>query len=228
MTLNKSKEFTEISKEHQTKFLEDTTFTNGEVSDDSDRRAWDGNGEHDKLVPEYLQKLIFYTDTLNPIWTNEMIDLGFDILNDPNKDNEDISPRVYPLATKCLFNCIDEYKLVNKKVSTITSISPWLETILLYAGASVDVLDHNMPVLKDINRSLNVITEAKDNTYDIVVSFSYIQHCGLGRYGDDIDPDADFKIMSKIYDMLKPNGFLWLALPLGSNIAYMVNLDYLN
>ena len=217
MSHNKAKEFTEISKEDQTKFLEDTVFSNAGVSEESDRRVWDGNGGYDENVPGYLQKLMFYTNNLKPSWTHEMINLGFDILNDANKDNEDISPRAYPLASKCLFNCLGEYPIINKKVCTIGSISPWLETILLYADASVDVLDYNTPVLKDINRPLSVISETKDNIYDVVVSYSSVEHSGLGRYGDDIDPDADFKIMSKIYDMLKPNGFLWLAVPLGSN-----------
>ena len=51
--------------------------------------------------------------------------------------------------------------------------------------------------------------------YDAVVSFSSIEHSGLGRYGDTIDPDGDLNSMAFFLNILKPDGLLFLAVPLG-------------
>uniref|UniRef100_A0A914XVS8 DUF268 domain-containing protein n=1 Tax=Panagrolaimus superbus TaxID=310955 RepID=A0A914XVS8_9BILA len=58
----------------------------------------------------------------------------------------------------------------------------------------------------------------KDDYYgkfDFIVSFSSIEHSGLGRYGDPIDPIGDIREMNKIHCMLKPKGLLFLGFPVG-------------
>ncbi|VDN50097.1 unnamed protein product [Dracunculus medinensis] len=43
----------------------------------------------------------------------------------------------------------------------------------------------------------------------------YIEHSGLGRYGDPIDPFGDIREIHKIRCLLKPGGILHLGLPVG-------------
>ena len=212
----KAKEFYDLPSKLQTAFLANTIFNNAGISEELDRRAWGaGQGENDLNIPIYMRKLIYYTNDYRPIWTNKMLQLGLNILSTHNADNENISPTVYPNATIDILRAINEYPVNNKEVCTVGSISPWVETILLYAGAKVDVIDYNPPVLKDINNpNLNVITETTKK-YDYIVSFSSIEHSGLGRYGDDIGPDEDLKTMEFFYSILKPDGLLFLAVPLG-------------
>jgi hypothetical protein len=212
----KATEFKDLSPTLQSKFLADTIFNDAGLSEELDRRCWGaGQGENDLNVPMYMRKLIYYTDDYRPIWTNEMLLLGHQILSNKNTDIETISPTVYPNATSDILRSINEYSLDNKEVCTVGSISPWVETILLYAGAKVDVIDYNPPVLKDITESrLKVVTETTKK-YDCVVSYSSIEHSGLGRYGDEIDPDGDLKTMEFFKSILKPDGLLFLAVPLG-------------
>lgn len=47
-----------------------------------------------------------------------------------------------------------------------------------------------------------------DNSFDAVSSLCAIEHFGLGRYGDEFDPEADSKAFSEIIRVLKPGGHL--------------------
>ena len=42
-----------------------------------------------------------------------------------------------------------------------------------------------------------------------------LEHFGLGRYGDPIDPEACFKCFDNIQKKLKKGGKLYLSLPIG-------------
>lgn len=42
-----------------------------------------------------------------------------------------------------------------------------------------------------------------------------IEHSGLGRYGDPLDPDGDIKTMGQIHRSLKPYSLLFLGIPVG-------------
>ena len=47
------------------------------------------------------------------------------------------------------------------------------------------------------------------------ITFSSIEHSGLGRYGDPLDPNGDIKAMEDIYRNLKKDGFLIWGGPVG-------------
>lgn len=44
-----------------------------------------------------------------------------------------------------------------------------------------------------------------------------IEHVGLGRYGDKLDPDGDLKAMAELKRVLAPGGDLLFVVPLGSS-----------
>lgn len=52
----------------------------------------------------------------------------------------------------------------------------------------------------------------------MVISISTIEHDGLGRYGDPLDPDADLKSMAAIKRLLKPGGLFFLSVPIGQDL----------
>ncbi|EGT57716.1 hypothetical protein CAEBREN_00588 [Caenorhabditis brenneri] len=54
-------------------------------------------------------------------------------------------------------------------------------------------------------------------SFDFAASFSSIEHSGLGRYGDSIDPIGDIREMLKIKCMLKKGGLLFLGIPYGTD-----------
>lgn len=43
-----------------------------------------------------------------------------------------------------------------------------------------------------------------------------LEHFGLGRYGDPIDPDGHKKGLQNMVDMLKPEGVFYLSVPMGA------------
>jgi SAM-dependent methyltransferase len=51
--------------------------------------------------------------------------------------------------------------------------------------------------------------------FDSVSCLHTIEHFGLGRYGDPIDPDGYTKGLSNIISMLKPDGLFYLSTPIG-------------
>src|SRR5262249_44066050 len=53
--------------------------------------------------------------------------------------------------------------------------------------------------------------EVADASYDAVISLCSLEHFGLGRYGDELDLDADKKAVKEMVRVLKPGGVLILS-----------------
>ena len=49
--------------------------------------------------------------------------------------------------------------------------------------------------------------------FDIVVSYSSIEHAGLGRFGDALHPWGDLVTMAKAWCLVKPGGSAIIAVP---------------
>ncbi|HKO97118.1 MAG TPA: class I SAM-dependent methyltransferase [Pyrinomonadaceae bacterium] len=45
-----------------------------------------------------------------------------------------------------------------------------------------------------------------DDSFDAVVALCALEHFGLGRYGDELDLEADYKALNEIKRVLRPNG----------------------
>jgi SAM-dependent methyltransferase len=58
---------------------------------------------------------------------------------------------------------------------------------------------------------------ARPKRFDAVVSYSILQHDGLGRYGDVLNPDGDLDAMNELWSVLRPGGLLLLTLPVGND-----------
>jgi hypothetical protein len=54
-----------------------------------------------------------------------------------------------------------------------------------------------------------------DNSVLSLSCLHTIEHIGLGRYGDPIDPDGDLKAINELVRVLAPDGNLLLAIPIG-------------
>ena len=57
----------------------------------------------------------------------------------------------------------------------------------------------------------------RDGRFDVIVSYSAVQHDGLGRYGDALDPYGDVMAVAEMYTLLRPGGRLILAVPIGND-----------
>jgi SAM-dependent methyltransferase len=56
---------------------------------------------------------------------------------------------------------------------------------------------------------------AQNNIADSISCLHAIEHFGLGRYGDPIDPQGHIKGLGNIVRMLKPGGVLFISFPIG-------------
>jgi len=58
--------------------------------------------------------------------------------------------------------------------------------------------------------------EFEEESFDIIIAISTIEHIGLSSYGQKIqDPDGDKKCMEKIWRWLRKGGFCFITLPYG-------------
>ena len=86
----------------------------------------------------------------------------------------------------------------------------------------IDVLDIR-PLngkIKNINfKKLDLMKETSnlEEKYECITCLHAIEHFGLGRYGDSIDPDGHLKGIKNIHKILTNNGICYLSFPLGKN-----------
>lgn len=57
----------------------------------------------------------------------------------------------------------------------------------------------------------------EDNSIESLSALCSLEHFGLGRYGDPIDPEACFKAFKSIQRVVKPGGYIYIALPIGKD-----------
>ncbi len=89
---------------------------------------------------------------------------------------------------------------------------------------AIDVLDirpmrstiHNVRFIQgDLLRSAGTFASSTDS----LSCLHAIEHFGLGRYGDPIDPQGHLKGFRCLIDMLKVNGTLYLSFPIGQSVV---------
>ena len=128
--------------------------------------------------------------------------------------NED---RVYAAMAK--------YKksLKDKRVAVLGSQEPWVEALMLACEASeVVTIDYNYLTysherIRTISADdFDTFYASSVESFDVVVSISSIDHSGLGRYSDELNPRGDLETMDNIWSILKPgSGILLLTVPIG-------------
>ena len=119
-----------------------------------------------------------------------------------------------------LLKAFEDFNIRNKKVAVIGSETPWIEAILINLKNKVTTIEYNVPHAKFNNlecKDYFEYFENNKNTFDAIVTFSSIEHSGLGRYGDPLDPNGDVKTMDSIYTNLKNDGLVIWGAPVGKD-----------
>ena len=118
--------------------------------------------------------------------------------------------------------------IAGKSILVIGTELPWVEAILLYHGAAkVTTLEYaeirsehdqikTMQPHQFRERSIAGTLES----FDGVVSHSSLEHSGLGRYGDALNPWGDILAVARAWCVTKPGGFLYLGLPTGKDLIH--------
>ncbi|MDE3055118.1 MAG: DUF268 domain-containing protein [Verrucomicrobiota bacterium] len=128
----------------------------------------------------------------------------------------------YGITDLWFYDALEDFSehFLNQEVAIIGSTVPWYESIVLHFGGKPFTIDYNPITVEDSRLSAITVAEYQRNPrqFDVVVSISSYEHDGLGRYGDLLDPNGDLKAMEECKRMLKPNGILILAVPVGPDL----------
>jgi len=143
------------------------------------------------------------------VWTKDMVEE----MKALAIHREDYSCESYPESVLQHYTAFDKINVKGKRTMVVGSVSPWIESILL-AYKAKEVLTVEYGHIPYNGESIKIIDPLPLNeSYDIVCSFSSIEHNGLGRYGDPIDPMGDICTMNEIFDVLVPGGIALIGIP---------------
>lgn len=129
------------------------------------------------------------------------------------------------IETNHLRSSLRQASVNQGRVLVIGSENPWVEACVLEAGArSVLTLEYGQ--IRSEHNAINTITpeglqrlffNGSLGTFDVIVSFSSVEHSGLGRYGDALNPWGDVLEIARAHCITNPGGKLVLAVMCGED-----------
>lgn len=120
-----------------------------------------------------------------------------------------------------LYEALNNYPIVDKDICVIGSTHPWYEIMCLNFGArSVTVIEYSER--KSFHEKISYVQphDKLEKKFDACLSISSFEHDGLGRYGDPLNPNGDLEAMQKMKGVLKPEGLMFLAVPIGVDTVW--------
>jgi len=99
---------------------------------------------------------------------------------------------------------------VGSSVMMISVLSAMVKTVFV----DYRPLQTNLKGLESVGANITSLPFRDDSVLSLS-SQHVIEHIGLGRYGDPIDPDGSIKAAKELERVLKPSGKLYLSLPVG-------------
>jgi hypothetical protein len=119
------------------------------------------------------------------------------------------------------------------RVVVIGTDRPWIEVMLLDEGASrvltfeyaTIVSQHPRVEARSTRDVAAAFLRGEFEPAHAVVSYSSIEHSGLGRYGDALDPDGDRDVAAQAWCMLRPGGLFFLGVPMTCEDAGLIEFN---
>ena len=120
-------------------------------------------------------------------------------------------------------------KIRGSRVLVIGSQRPWIEAICLLLGAK-EVVTLEYGKIVSTHPKIKTLTphefreeylNGKLGLFDTIVSYSSVEHSGLGRYGDALNPWGDLLAIARSWCVTKPGGALVLGIPTGRDRVVM-------
>lgn len=130
--------------------------------------------------------------------------------------NTDIDPAYFYqdswCAKKIFENKPASHVDVASKVEMIGIISQFTPTTFI----DIRPIDLSLPGLTFKKGSATNLPFV-DGSVESLSSICVIEHIGLGRYGDDVDPNGSEKAMEEFKRVLKPGGNLYVSVPIDND-----------
>ena len=154
-------------------------------------------------------------------WTDELIESILDHFTLEKIRAGEQGQECYKGAAGFHVEALEKYgdRVKGKHVAVIGTEVPWIEAILVNFGcASVTSVDYNKAVETKYIKTMSYeeFLEQKPK-FDAVFSYSSLEHSGLGRYGDDLNPNGDLETVAQIRESMAEGGLFFLGVPVGQD-----------
>jgi hypothetical protein len=114
------------------------------------------------------------------------------------------------LARRVAINMPSKHTDIGSSVLTVGVLSATVETEFV----DFRPLKVNLPSLTSLAGNILELSFA-DNSIESLSCLHVIEHIGLGRYGDPLDPKGSIKAAAELQRVVRPGGKLYLSLPVG-------------
>jgi SAM-dependent methyltransferase len=125
----------------------------------------------------------------------------------------------YGDTDKWLYEALVLCPIKGLEIAIMGSTQPWYECVALEFGGKPTTIEYNLPgynhpEMKEVSVQEYWKTPIQ---FDVALSISSFEHDGLGRYGDPLNPDGDLRAMAEMKKIVKKDGILFLAVPIGKD-----------
>lgn len=128
------------------------------------------------------------------------------------------------LVSNSLLDALDATRHLDvrgKRVLVIGTEIPWVEVALIVSGAAhVTTLEYGKLVSEHPQISTATPASIRESflrggivPFDAVVTFSSVEHSGLGRYGDPLNPWGDLLAIARAWCITREGGHLLIGVP---------------
>lgn len=155
---------------------------------------------------------------------NQLLEIGF--ADFPRE----LFPRICPYPEAWSQMALMRSFITGKKVLVIGSETYWIELLCALAGAIEVTTVEYRPIewSEEPKTSLQTLTwdafirdlDAHRQCYDLVLSYSSMEHSGLGRYGDRLTPLGDLFTFYLMGRCMKASGLCATAVPTGQDLIH--------
>lgn len=122
-------------------------------------------------------------------------------------------------------------QVAGKRGIVVGSEDPWVEAILLHHGAEKLLTvefgkiesEHSQVETMLAGQFTQSFLNGQVEQFDFGVSYSSLEHDGLGRYGDLLNPIGDLQSMAKMLSVIKPGGLFFIGVPTARKDALYFN-----
>ena len=116
-----------------------------------------------------------------------------------------------------LRTALQRFPIRGQEVAVMGSVEPIYESTVIHHGGRPTTIEYNKIASDDARLTTLTVAEFERNPrlFDAAFSISSFEHDGLGRYGDPLNPDGDLDAMARMKNVVKANGLLFLAVPVG-------------
>jgi len=117
---------------------------------------------------------------------------------------------------------------INKRVGIVWgSEKPWVEVLLARHGAKQVMTVEYGRIKVDEHPVISATTPGQfaammlthPRSFDFAATFSSLEHSGLGRYGDSLNPYGDIEAAVQTWCLLRPGGIFLMGLPATDPLA---------